>query len=417
MHSAATIRKNGHLKRRHTRHSRRRKHDKHTNNKGTLARYVPPTSTSPSSSKPPTIALLFLTIEDHEQPALWDAFLSDPVYGKRFAVYCHPQQPSKIPQGSFLRANNNSSSAHSHQGILPRKELVPKPQTRWAHLTLAYYALLNRALTDPQAQHSRFVFLSNTCVPCSSPEHAYKELTTHLECSYYTTEDPTKDAGRYDGVDRHPSRSIYPPQRHRNTQPVKCNVVLSRAGVKREHFFKHSGWFALNRADSEHLHACRSAFQALNHVSAGDEHILSILKRPSYAASNSLVQRPVTMAFWDATTRDAADFKRMHTERNSGDAFWNTYHHSWSEAEQNAHDSRWAQLTGVRGVMYHPRSFEAVFPKEALQQCQRAGSLFVRKVCRGCDVRVLHRAIIRRGDGGSSDHAPSSRDLNVNRNM
>ena len=46
------------------------------------------------------IALLFLTIDNHNQPDIWNLFLENT--SSTFNIYCHPKYPKKVTQ-SFLK--------------------------------------------------------------------------------------------------------------------------------------------------------------------------------------------------------------------------------------------------------------------------------------------------------------------------
>ena len=276
---------------------------------------------SPLSVKPPPkIALLFLTNTNHHHPILWKRFLDasppnrytiyahpscasialrqssratakKPVRGVRFAKY--PCPPNAIPPTSFLYGHTLSNDA--------------REPTKWGKLVLAYYALLKEAVRDPDNQ--RFVFVSETCVPVVHPNVMYRALTRNLEVTYMDDAlDPEEDKERYygkpvrqrrgerrgerrgGGRPRRRTKHRYRPHRPSHKPTVSRNKsgtpkitrvqrALEASGIHVSHFFKHSGWFCPCRRDALRLLACRRAFEALNDVKAGDEHILSILKR------------------------------------------------------------------------------------------------------------------------------------------
>lgn len=357
-----------------------------------------PTTCSPTTNQKQiynqqktTVALLFLTKGNHEQDSLWKAFLKqhNPSQPWKFSVYCHPQSDRHIPKHSFLRRSGSSSShtkCSTQEGLLPMSLRVNKPYTRWAHLTLAYYALLKRAYNDTANNNVRFVFLSDTCVPCVDPEKAFKELTADLDCTYYHTTDPSRHKERYESTDACPWRSHYPHKLPANSPPLSCADALKDAGILKEHFFKHSGWFALSKKDTEKMLSCRDAFQALNHVPAGDEHILSILKRPQFSATTRMENRQITMVTWNKTFRDEyTRLSKVHT-----DEFWKEFDTLPDSQYKTTYLERWKN---IKEAEYHPISYTTKFTPTMLKQCRDASSLFVRKVRSGCDVSVLFHAI------------------------
>ena len=66
------------------------------------------------------IALLFITIDNHNKPDIWNKFLNNT---ELFNIYCHPKNPENVTD-SFLKSN-----------IIPDLR-----ETKWGHLVLAYYA-------------------------------------------------------------------------------------------------------------------------------------------------------------------------------------------------------------------------------------------------------------------------------------
>ena len=298
--------------------------------------YQSPTPQPPSLSlhpMPPKIALLFLTNTNHHHPILWKRFLDasppnrytiyahpscasialrqssratakKPVRGVRFAKY--PCPPNAIPPTSFLYGHTLSNDA--------------REPTKWGKLVLAYYALLKEAVRDPDNQ--RFVFVSETCVPVVHPDVMYKALTKDLEVTYMDDAlNPDEDKERYygrpvrqrrgerrgerrgGGRPRRRTKHRYRPHppshkstvSHNKSGSPKTRVqrALEASGIHVSHFFKHSGWFCPCRRDALRLLACRRAFEAVNDVKAGDEHILSILKRNAYRNTSVLVRKRV----------------------------------------------------------------------------------------------------------------------------
>ena len=80
-------------------------------------------------------------------------------------------------------------------------------------------------------------------------------------------------------------------------------VCIMNHYILKSHFFKHSGWFSPNRDAAGKLLQHKDAFQALNMTSAGDEHILSILKRDAYKSNTPLTNQQVTYVTWNESQK------------------------------------------------------------------------------------------------------------------
>ena len=182
------------------------------------------------------IALLFLTIDNHNKSAIWNNFLKNTNY---FNIYCHPKYPNKVTD-SFLKDN-----------IIP--ELA---ETAWGELVLAYYNLLKHAFKNEE--NYKFVYLSDSCIPIKNAEIVYKELmkdnATYVDLDVKTT--------KYD-IEHRFNKHIH---------------IYKKYGITKYNFIKHSGWFVLNRYHSQVLLSNEKIFKYFNKVLAGDENLLSILK-------------------------------------------------------------------------------------------------------------------------------------------
>lgn len=233
--------------------------------------------------------------------------------------------------------------------MLTEAQRVP---TQWGHLVGAYHTLLQAAYHDP-TRPVRYMFLSESCVPWADPQRFYDVLTADPSVTYMDA----PPARRTDNADRYTPHA----------------TALARAGVTREAFFKHSGWFALCRADAECLLRHPAALRALNTVTAGDEHILSVLRRPACGGGRSLVHRPVTYVDW--SERDEA--LRRYTPDRPG--FWDAVDQETDPARKAtmlADIERWKSAT------MHPKTFARVTARDRAA-FQRSGCLVVRKVGRG----------------------------------
>ena len=327
-----------------------------------------PTARTPDtrSSSSPTVALLFLTKADHAHPDLWRAYLKGNEH--RFRVFSHPYLPSSpkdpTPDGVRVLGQHRESFLHG-------TNVAHRARTQWGHLVNAYYALLDHAYKHaPEAV--RFVFLSDTCVPVTTADEAYAALVQEPETTWMDAPRPKDEANRYD----HPRSKV-------DRKPVAPK--LRRAGIDRKHFFKHSGWFAPCRADVERLLAHRDAFQALNFVSAGDEHILSILKRASYARASRLRNRPTTYVHWDLA--------RKHKWLTQKPRLWRAHD---AETDPTKRKALWDEIQRCRHAVMHPQEWTTTVTKTNVHTFRRRGCLFARKVVAGCNVDAI-RAVVTAG--------------------
>lgn len=334
-----------------------------------------------ASSSPPKIALLFLTRADHEQPKLWQTFLNN--HHHQFSVYCHPACAKHVAHHSFLHCTPHGSP---HEGLLPAYKCIPKPNNRWGHLTLAYYQLLHHAFNDTENNNQRFVYVSETCVPCTPADTAYKHLTSDLDATLMDAPQPTANSDRYDQTIKDPSSCAFPNHKPPfRTKTTRCATLLERSGVLREHFFKHSGWFSPNRRDAERLLKHKDAFEALNMISAGDEHILSILQRPSYKPTTKLKKICVTHVDWDYQKMQKC--KTMLRKEN--DAFWANL-----DAHPAAKHKYIKKRNELKEANMHPIQYNSFVPTTKLQHCKRMHCVFLRKVRRSCNTYNIHKMLL-----------------------
>lgn len=309
----------------------------------------------------PTVALLFLTMGDHHHPDLWRAFLQNNRH--RYHVFCHPYLPTgsrdKTPDGAAAIA----PSSFLHGRVIKRRA-----HTQWGHLVNAYHALFRAAYDAVPKSCVRFVLLSDQCVPLVSGDAAYRTLVREPGVTWMDAPRPTDDTDRYDGK----SKRI-------DGKPVAPR--LRRAQVDRTHFFKHSGWFAPCRTDVARLLRFPDAFRALHYVSAGDEHVLSILKRPACGSGATLKHRPVTYAEWDYDG-NAAWVQQEH-------AMW-VQHDAATDAKVRARIRKRIVAYRQEGRKYwHPRAWTEVVTPEDVAMTRGTGCLFVRKIAPSCDVTAL----------------------------
>jgi len=99
------------------------------------------------------VALLFLTVNELNHPGLWERQLKDDPH---FSVYVHSKNEMQNPFFAKYRIAN----------------IVP---TSWSRHMRAWQELLREAVKDPA--NTKFVFLSDSCIPLSSLNEIYQRLT------------------------------------------------------------------------------------------------------------------------------------------------------------------------------------------------------------------------------------------------
>jgi len=271
---------------------------------------------------------------------------------------------------------------------MPSSKCIPKPNNRWAHLTLAYYQLLHLAFHDTANNNQRFVYVSETCVPCMRADKAYKRLTSNLEVTYVDDRQSTDNADRYDQTAYRPRKNAFPEHEAKaemSVPSVQCASLLHKSGVLRGHFFKHSGWFSPNHRDAERLLRHKDAFEALNMVSAGDEHILSILKREEYVDTSVLEEARITLVKWDDTK--IAKRRAMEVEEQRAD-FWPRMDRL-KRMNPRKHRALMETRDELKAANSHPIQYTTHVPREVLAECETEKSVFLRKVRRQCNTENI----------------------------
>jgi len=136
----------------------------------------------PTGSQNTKIALLFLTIDDLNQPMVWRQWFcdSDPGTRSRFNIYVHNKDEIKDP-------------------FFEKFEIMNKTQTSWGTDTLvrASILLLQEALENQD--NSYFVLLSESQIPLVSAEDVFKNVA----------QDSVNKSKFYTGNFSQPSDSIF----------------------------------------------------------------------------------------------------------------------------------------------------------------------------------------------------------------
>jgi hypothetical protein len=253
-------------------------------------------------------------------------------------------------------------------------------------LTLAYYQLLHHAFHDTTNNNQRFVYVSETCVPCVPANTAYQQLTQDLSVTYMDAPHPNDNADRYDQTVARPQTFAFPAHmRQYKMKSVQCSSLLQKSGIERNHFVKHSGWFSPNRRDAQRLLRHKDAFEALNMISAGDEHILSILKREEYVNTSVLEKARITLVKWDDAK--IAKWQKMQKDEQRTD-FWprmDKLKHTHSRKHRALMNTRYE----LKDANSHPIQYTTHIPIEVLAECKTEKSVFLRKVRRQCNVDTV----------------------------
>ena len=281
------------------------------------------------------VALLFLTMDNHNQPKIWNKFLKNTKY---FNIYCHPKYPRNVTD-SFLKNN-----------II--KNIV---DTKWGHLVLAYYELLHVAYKNKD--NYKFVFLSNSCIPVKNPHEVYNILI--------------KNNATY--VDTRNKMTTWDIE-HRFK---KYESYLKKFNINKYNYIKHSGWFVLNREHTKVLLDHKELFRYFNKIEAGDENFLTILK----ANQMKLQEKIITCVHWDQSI-----YPKYVKEKTK---LWAKY-----DAETDPEKKKKIKAIinkkkkQVAIDKSHPKSYK-ILTKADLDGFKNDGCLFARKVEKSAKIPVL----------------------------
>ena len=277
------------------------------------------------------------------------------------ATHTSPQnRGDPRPDGAQVIYKHPHSFLNGH--VIPHRA-----RTKWGHLVNAYYTLLKTAY-EAVPTAVRFVFLSNTCIPVRTAKEAYSFLTAKSDTTFMDSPRPTDDHARF-----------YKKFSKLDHKPVEPR--LRKAGVLPDQFFKHSGWFAPCRADAAKLLQCHEAFDALNNVYAGDEHILSILRRPQFAKTTHLIHHPITYVEWDK------EGQQLWTATKSD--LWERFERETTlKGKQAIHKQ--ILLWNHQGRVYcHPRTWTKQLTNKDIATFRNSGCVFARKIEKTCNTRLL----------------------------
>lgn len=285
------------------------------------------------------IALLFLTMDNHNHPKIWNTFLKDKKY---FNVYCHPKYPKNVTD-PFLKKN-----------------IIPKlAETKWGYLVGAYYELLKQAYKNKD--NYKFIFLSNSCLPIKSAESVFNALVKTNESFIDTRNKMTK----WDIENRFKKYESY----------------LKKFNITKYNYIKHSGWFVLNRQHTKVLLDNKELFMFFNKIEAGDENFLTILK----ANQMKLQEKIITCVHWDQTI-----YPKYLEEKNK----------LWEEYDSTSDSEKKKKIKAIinekkRKVAIdksHPKTYTTITPED-IDSFKCDGCFFVRKVAKDANISLIEKLI------------------------
>lgn len=285
------------------------------------------------------IALLFLTMDNHNHPKIWNKFLKDKKY---FNVYCHPKNPTNVTD-PFLKKNIISKLA----------------TTSWGHLVEAYYELLKEAYKNKD--NYKFVFLSDSCVPIKSAETVYNALVK-TNASYVDTRNKMTT---WDIEHRFKKYESY----------------LKKFNITKYNYIKHSGWVVLNRQHVKVLLDHKELFVFFNKIEAGDENFLTILK----AKQMKLQEKIITCVHWDQTI-----YPKYLKEKTK----------LWKEYDSTSDPEKKKKIKAIINEKKkkiaieksHPKTYTNITTKD-IDSFKCDGCFFVRKIDKKADISLLEKLI------------------------
>jgi hypothetical protein len=185
------------------------------------------------------IAFLFLTLDNINQPTIWNDFFKN-IPSSKYNIYIHPKYPEKV--------------TWKKECIIDNLE-----ETAWGHITRAYLSLFKKAIQDPL--NFKFIVFSESDIPIKSFNELYIQMTNDNK-SWIKTMPITK---------------------------YKFEVVLKR----KKGCFHHYARFALSRNHIERL--LKSDLSYFHNMHIGDEYFLTVL----HLHKNEYHDFPITYDDWD----------------------------------------------------------------------------------------------------------------------
>lgn len=224
------------------------------------------------------VALLFLTVNELNHPSLWKGLLEK---DDRFTIYIHSKHKMK---DKFFKKHRI-------------KKIVP---TSWGYHVKAWQMLFKEAVKDPE--NTKFVLLSESCVPLQSLDYIYEELT--------------KDNHGYMEF----SRPFWSPKNAREV-----------VELPKEHRWVGPEWVILNREQAQLVVQDTAVIPVVaKHPSDAESYFASLLSYHGVLFDGEVVRQRTTYTNWKLrdgahpyTFREATEFdiEMLRSARASGAFF------------------------------------------------------------------------------------------------
>jgi len=176
---------------------------------------------------PDKIAFLFLTIDNVNQPQVWNEYFKDK--GHKISIYRHAKNPEKV---------------------IPfyNEKRIDTVKTGWGFITNAYYHLFQEAFKDED--NVKFVTISESCIPLKKFDAFYNKMMEHdIQTSFVKF----MRISKYDREER----------------------IETQPGFERYDFTKHYARMCLSRYHVSKL--LKESFDFFNKMHVGDEFFLSLI--------------------------------------------------------------------------------------------------------------------------------------------
>jgi len=176
---------------------------------------------------PDKIAFLFLTIDNVNQPRLWNEYFKDK--GHKISIYRHAKNPEKVVP-------------------FYNEKRIDTVKTGWGFITNAYYHLFQEAFKDED--NVKFVTISESCIPLKKFDAFYNKMMEHdIQTSFVKF----MRISKYDREER----------------------IETQPGFERYNFTKHYARMCLSRYHVSKL--LKESFDFFNKMHVGDEFFLSLI--------------------------------------------------------------------------------------------------------------------------------------------
>jgi len=289
----------------------------------------------------PSIAFLFLTIDNLNHYPVWDKYFND-ADKKKYNIYIHPKNPDKLTD-KLLKP-------------CVIKDLV---QTKHGFLTEAMLVLMKEALKNKNNKY--FCFVSDSCIPIKKFDVMYTEVfkigKSIVGKMFLKVWDKKK---RYiDAVKK---------VRKSEVIPKKC-------------FAKFSQWSILIREDVDKI-VISPYLKFFYELDAGDEFYLSILNCDKFEYEN----RPATYVDWAISD----DFGlQLHRIQKDLDAGLKKYNYGIGEEDRLILRDVIGKLKMEASILAsHPRHFDKINDDD-IKLLKETPAFFARKFAKTSNINTV----------------------------